>query len=161
MQPRIAQISEQFSISTNLVIRAVRGVDAESLMKRPGDRSNSLIWIAGHLTHTRGLMLGLLGEPRELPWGDLFRTGSALVEPQRYPSGEDVLAAWDETSHRLTRRLDELTESELDAPPSGRVPSTDGTLSGTIAFFAFHEAYHVGQLGYVRKWLGLSALVEG
>jgi hypothetical protein len=27
-----------------------------------------------------------------------------------------------------------------------------------VAFLAFHEAYHMGQLGYVRKWLGHSAL---
>ncbi len=41
------------------------------------------------------------------------------------------------------------------APPRFRAPSTDGTLF----LFSFHEAYHVGQLGYLRRWLGHSPLL--
>jgi hypothetical protein len=29
------------------------------------------------------------------------------------------------------------------------------------AFFAYHEAYHIGQMAYVRKWLGYPGLVDG
>ena len=32
--------------------------------------------------------------------------------------------------------------------------------AASIAFFAFHEAYHVGQMGFVRKYLGFSPVVE-
>jgi hypothetical protein len=41
-----------------------------------------------------------------------------------------------------------------------RVPSTDATLRGAIGYFSLHEAYHVGQMGYVRKWLGLSPIID-
>jgi len=30
----------------------------------------------------------------------------------------------------------------------------DGTTGGVINFLAFHETYHVGQLAYLRCWLG-------
>jgi hypothetical protein len=33
-------------------------------------------------------------------------------------------------------------------------PSFDGKLAGTVAFFAFHDTYHVGQVSFLRKWLG-------
>ena len=39
------------------------------------------------------------------------------------------------------------------AAPTGP-PSFDGKVSGTVAFFAFHDAYHTGQVSYLRKWLG-------
>jgi hypothetical protein len=37
--------------------------------------------------------------------------------------------------------------------------SFDGKIGGLIAFLAFHETYHVGQLSYLRKWLGYGQLV--
>ncbi len=33
-------------------------------------------------------------------------------------------------------------------------PSADGKLSGTVNFMALHETYHVGQVAYVRSFLG-------
>jgi uncharacterized damage-inducible protein DinB len=32
------------------------------------------------------------------------------------------------------------------------------TLAELLAFFAFHEAYHLGQVGYIRRHLGHSSL---
>ena len=32
------------------------------------------------------------------------------------------------------------------------------TLADLLAFFAFHEAYHLGQVGFIRKQLGHSSL---
>jgi len=42
----------------------------------------------------------------------------------------------------------------LSAPPPGKLPSFDGKISGSVAFLAFHETYHVGQAAYLRTWLG-------
>ena len=30
-----------------------------------------------------------------------------------------------------------------------------------IAFFAYHESYHLGQIAYVRKWIGGPGIVDG
>ena len=38
-------------------------------------------------------------------------------------------------------------------------PIPDKTMRGALAFIQFHETDHVGQLAYLRKWLGHSALV--
>jgi uncharacterized damage-inducible protein DinB len=53
-----------------------------------------------------------------------------------------------------------LTEEDLLAPPVARVPSTDATLRRAIGYFSLHEAYHVGQMGYVRKWLGRTPIID-
>ena len=36
----------------------------------------------------------------------------------------------------------------------------DGTLLGALSFAALHEAYHIGQMGFIRKWLGLDPIVD-
>ena len=48
-----------------------------------------------------------------------------------------------------------LTPERLGGPPppGARLPGADN-LAGYLAFLAFHESYHIGQLGWVRRRLG-------
>ena len=160
MHASIAPVAEQFRITTNLFIKAVSGIQAEEAMRRPGEQSNPLLWLAGHLTHFRTRLLRLLGVPRDFPWGDVFDTGARVGPAELYPTADELLSQWEELSELLMDRLASLSEADLAAPPSARVPSTDATLRGAIGYFSLHEAYHVGQMGYVRKWLGLSPIID-
>ena len=160
MHASIGTVGEQFRITTNLYIKAMTGVDKDVAMRRPGPLSNPLLWMAGHVTHFRSRLLTLLGVPREYPWGSVFDTGAKVGAADMYPSPEELVALWEEQSELLMDRLSALTEAELAAPPTARVPSTDATLRGAIGYFSLHEAYHVGQMGYVRKWLGLTPIID-
>jgi len=160
MHPSIGTVAEQFRITTNLFIKAMSGVEAGEAMRRPGPVSNPLLWMAGHVTHFRSRMLALVGVPRDFPWGDIFDTGSRIGPVELYPSPEEIVVEWEEMSELLMERLAALTEEDLIAPPVSRVPSTDASLRGAIGYFSLHEAYHVGQMGYVRKWLGLTPIID-
>jgi hypothetical protein len=160
MHPSIGQVAEQFRITTNLFIKAMADVEAQRAMTRPGPVSNPLLWLAGHTTHFRTRILTLLGVPRDFPWGSVFDTGAKVGPPDIYPAPEEILAMWEELSELLMERLSALTEEDLAAPPTSRVPTTDATLRGAIGYFSLHEAYHVGQMGYVRKWLGMTPIID-
>jgi hypothetical protein len=160
MHASIGPVAEQFRITTNLFIKAMSGIDAEEGMRRPGELSNPLLWLAGHVTHFRTRLLTLVGVPREFPWGSLFDTGAKVGPAALYPKPEEITAVWEELSESLVQRLSTLTEADLVTPPSSRVPSTDATLRGAIGYFSLHEAYHVGQMGYVRKWLGRTPIID-
>ena len=160
MHASIWTVGEQFRITTNLFIKAMSGVDKDVAMRRPGPVSNPLLWMAGHVTHFRSRLLTLLGVPREYPWGSVFDTGAKIGAADIYPSPEELVALWEEQSELLMDRLSALTDADLEAPPTSRVPSTDATLRGAIGYFSLHEAYHVGQMGYVRKWLGLTPIID-
>ena len=160
MDPVVQPLADQFRVVTNAYLKALDGLDREALLTRPGPRSNPALWVAGHLVQSRARLLTILGVQRELPWPELFRTGSTIVDPSAYPDVDAVIARWRELSDELMERLERIAPSELagDAPP--RIASPDGTLRGAIALFAFHEGYHVGQLGFLRKWLGGSSLFD-
>jgi hypothetical protein len=160
MQASIGTVAEQFRITTNLFIKAMSGVDKEEAMRRPGPMSNPLLWLAGHLIHFRTRLLSLMGVPRDFPWGSRFDTGSKVGEPETYPDPEELVALWEQLSELLVERLGTLTEADLAAPPTAKVPTTDATLRGAIGYFSLHEAYHVGQMGYVRKWLGMTPIID-
>jgi DinB family protein len=160
MHASIGTVAEQFRITTNLYIKAMTGIDKAEAMRRPGPVSNPLLWMAGHVIQFRSRLLSLVGTPRDFPWGSIFDTGSKIGAPATYPEPEQLVAVWEEMSEVLMDRLAALTEADLAAPPAARVPSTDASLRGAIGYFSLHEAYHVGQMGYVRKWLGLSPIID-
>jgi hypothetical protein len=160
MHSSIGTVAEQFRITTNLFIKAMSGIDKDEAMRRPGELSNPLLWLAGHVIHFRTRLLSLIGVPRDFPWGSRFDTGSKVGKAETYPDPEELVAMWEQLSELLVERLGTLTEADLAAPPAARVPTTDATLRGAIGYFSLHEAYHVGQMGYVRKWLGLSPIID-
>ena len=160
MHASIGTVAEQFRITTNLFIKAMADLDKDEAMRRPGPVSNPLLWLAGHVIHFRTRLLSLVGVPRDFPWGSKFDTGAKVGRAEDYPEPGELVAMWEELSQLLMERLAVLSEADLALPPAARVPSTDATLRGAIGYFSLHEAYHVGQMGYVRKWLGMTPIID-
>jgi hypothetical protein len=160
MDAAVGPIVEQFRVSTNLFVKALGGMDRDALLTRPGARSNPPVWIAGHLTQTRARIVTILGGPTDVPWTGLFETGSVVRDLAAFPDADAILATWKKLSEQLMQRFGSLTHEQLGAAPPPRVASPDGTLRGALALFAFHEGYHIGQLGFLRKWLGVGSLLD-
>ena len=160
MEPTLVPLTQQFRDTTRLYARALDGVSHEALLTRPGPRSNPLLWVAGHLVQQRTRLLGGLGPERQLPWDNLFGTGSIIGNLTTYPSVGELEAVWRSATDELMRRLELVNGASLGAPAPPQLNSTDGTLLGALAFAALHEAYHVGQMGYLRKWLGLDPIFD-
>ena len=97
------------------------------------------------------------GRPTETGWGRVFSRGSVRGAPTSYPSRAAIEASWNATHGRMREAFDAVTDGQLAAPPTIELPGAK-TLADQAAFFAFHESYHVGQIGYVRKFLGHSAI---
>ena len=85
--------------------------------------------------------------------GELAGRIVGIRSDRTWPSFEWVLDEW-------TR---ELTAARAQVRPwrAGNRIGDDGvrTFADQVAFGAFHESYHVGQMGYVRRQLGHSAVV--
>jgi uncharacterized damage-inducible protein DinB len=160
MDPRIAPIALQFRDTTRLYAHALRQVDHDALLTRPGPRSNPLLWVAGHLVQQRTRLLGALGPARQIPWDDLFGTGSIIGDLRTYPSVGELDAVWRSATEELVRRLERVDAARLAEPSPDWLRTQDGTLLGALAFAAMHEAYHVGQMGFLRKWLGFDPIFD-
>ena len=150
---------ELYGVSTALTEKAIDGLSAEDLRKPAGPQTNPAISIFTHVAHGRCSLLRLLGSDRELPWEGRFGRGGAMDDPSQYPELEEIRAVWKDATERMQRRFEQLTDEELSAEAPRRFPVPDKTVRGAINFLAYHEAYHVGQLAYLRKWLGHDSLV--
>ena len=152
-------IASIFKANTDIVSKAVADVATEDWFRSPGNDSNHLLWVMGHLVVHRGMTLKLLGRQWETPWAKLFARGAERVADQEYPSADELKTEWQKVSADLVPAVRNASPDLLsNAAPAG-APSFDGKLSGNIAVLAFHDAYHAGQVGYLRKWLGYGQTV--
>jgi hypothetical protein len=149
-----ANVRAMFARSTAIFSKTTEGVAPEKWLTQPGDDSNHLLWIAGHMVVHRAMAAKVLGQTWEAAWAKLFARGQKRVQGEQYPKPAEVLEAWRDVSEKLTAGLANPNFHELEKPAAKGAPTLDGTVGGTVSFLCFHELYHLGQLGYVRKWLG-------
>ena len=161
MHDSIAALAEGFRVSTNLYLKALHGLGPDVLVTRINGTANPIIWLAGHLVQFRSRLAQVIGAPpREIGWANLFITGSRPGDPAHYPPLDEIVAMWREVSADIEARFEELTGDELMALPPVRVATPDGTMRAAIALFAFHDAYHIGQIGLIRRTLGYPPLID-
>ncbi len=150
----IAHAAGSFRFNAGLLDKSIAGLTAEEWRSHPGACSNPMIWVAGHIVWARSRVLRTLNQEWSRPWLPLFERGSSPDDAGKYPRPEEIAAAWGDVKAALSTALEETSAEVLDAPGPEKMPSFDGKLSGTIAFMAWHEGYHVGQAAYLRSWLG-------
>jgi len=154
MSADISTAASIFKTNSQLFEKATQGVPAEQWLTWPGEDSNHLLWIAGHVVVHRGFVLKVLGSEWTSPWRALFVRGTKLSATDQYPNPEEIQRTWGEVTRSLTDALATASPEILGKPSLPKTPSFDGTIGGTVAFLSFHESYHLGQMGYLRKWLG-------
>ena len=156
--PITAPLVTIFNVNNVLITRALDGLSEDDLRRRLSDQSSSMFWVLGHIVHTRGGLLRLLGEDYRTGWGDVFRRGASELDRQEYPTLSSIERVREEIIGRVRARLASVEDDQLSKPaPTSPAPNVE-TVRDLIAFLAMHEAYHVGQLGFIRKLMGRSAI---
>lgn len=92
-------------------------------------------------------------------WKWLARTGApiaAILIPAAFFLSVAPPAA--KINRKLYAKLEALDDERLAQPAQGFELPHAKTIADQLAFFALHDAYHVGQMGFVRKALGYPGL---
>jgi hypothetical protein len=105
--------------------------------------------ILGHMTATRDKGLEILGREKVCPPNmyDKYKRGSVEITPETATDFSEVISLFNQSQHSL---LEAITSFEF----------TDLEFTKRIEFFAFHEAYHVGQLGIMRRFVGKEGVIK-
>jgi uncharacterized damage-inducible protein DinB len=144
-----------FKLNNGVVHTALEGLPDDDFWRRPEGGGNPIGWMLGHVTGSRYTLLNRLGDPAKTEWGNIFARGMPLSEVQHYPSRERLQMAWKDTHGRMREAFASVSPDTLAEKLGRRIgPLDDPTVGETITFLAFHEAYHAGQMGYLRRLLG-------
>lgn len=149
----------QFSFSERAAGINLDGVTHEQSLIHPAAGGNCINWIVGHIVTYRHEILASLGEVTSWPeecaraYG---RGSSGGATPGATLPLSRLVGDLKATTPLLVRRLEALKDEELAAP----APSGKQSLGERLAFDLFHEAYHVGQLGVLRRTIGLPGAIR-
>ena len=157
--PAVKPVAFILAQNDALADRAFAGIKPEDLWKRPTESNNAMLWIFGHMAAVRARMLNALGDDFDPGLGEAFGRGAQLQDAAAYPTREKISEASREVNARLFAKLAAMSDAELSRDARGAMPPSVKTVGDQIAFFALHDSYHVGQLAYVRKALGLPGVV--
>jgi hypothetical protein len=133
------------------------GITQEESLIQPTE-GNCLNWVMGHLVCIYDKILPLLGQEQVMAEETLKRydRGSPpLKNPAEALELRDLMTAWDEASRRIDAGLAGLTAEVLDRPAPAS-PSNDPTetVRSLLSAISFHQAYHAGQTGLLRRIAG-------
>jgi uncharacterized damage-inducible protein DinB len=134
----------------------VRDLTHEQSLLQPGSAGNCANWVVGHIVTNRGYILEMIGE--KPVWDEAatqpYQRGSGPLAKTAAKPFPEILEALDRSQERLMAGLARLSDKDLGAPES------KDTLGGKLAFFQFHEAYHAGQLGLLRRVAGKEGAIK-
>ena len=157
---KLVTAAQMFKRNEAMLAKAIDGLSGEQWQVRPGGSGNSALWIVGHIAWARSRSLKLLGVDWSAPWMNQFERGSRDEAGLQRPSHVEIVAAFKDLSQRLSSALEAASDAALSAPAPEPSPSLDGTIGGMVSFLALHEAYHIGQIAYLRSLVGLEKGTE-
>jgi hypothetical protein len=157
-------LREQVKAIQGVLRGNMEGLTQADCMVQPQPGGNCLNWVVGHLACTWDKVLPVVGQKPVLGNETLQRydRGSAeLHEAGEALPLEMLLNACDEAAKRMEEGLASLTEERLDEPaPFSPRKRADETVRSLLSLVMFHQAYHVGQSGLLRRIAGKEGKIK-
>ncbi len=137
MNPRVVYLHASVARFTPLVSEFLGKVTPEQATQHLHSDTNSLHWIAAHLTLARGLLAELCGADVQMPgWREKFGRGVKPEDPSAFPTIPKIKSKWDELSPALLAGLAEITDAHLDAPKPPGLPMPGESVGDVIGLLS-------------------------
>lgn len=139
---------------------ALDGITEETGLKRIENKTNHVVWMTGNLVNCRYWIGNLLGIEDKDPYGDLFNEGRAIDESLNYPTLEELKKSYASISPKVYQKLLMATDEQLDTAFSFgmNIPFVPENVLNMIGMCTGREDYLLGQIGLMRKLLGLKGM---
>jgi hypothetical protein len=145
-----ATLTHLFSFNQRALKLNLDGVSHEESVRLPASGGNSINWVVGHIVANRQAVLELASQPRF--WTEdqarPYVRGSQPLSPSDARPLAEILGDLDRSQDVLAQGFERLSPEAL-AAERGK-----STVEAQILFLHFHEAYHIGQTGILRRLIG-------
>ncbi|KPH14885.1 hypothetical protein [Chryseobacterium sp. ERMR1:04] len=128
----------------------INDISHEESMIFPNGEANCMNWVLGHLIYIRNAFLNVLGE--ESVWDNekfscYNRREIPLNRKEEFVSFDELKSYLKESQNRFETKLNSLE-------------SIDPAIINDVSGLSFHEIYHSGQFGYLRRILGKPGAIK-
>jgi predicted RNA polymerase sigma factor len=161
-----SELAQIYEFSYGAIQRNLDGLTHEDSMLSPEPAGNCINWVLGHMVTGRGLVLMLAGASPTVLTDDeaaCYKRGSAALSADgNAVELARLKSAFEETQQRLIPALQALSDATLSAevPEQFRRPPLLGTAGQALVRLGYHEGYHNGQIGILRRMAGKEAAIK-
>lgn len=133
-----------------IILMNINDISNEEAMIFPNGEANCMNWVLGHLIYIRNAFLNVLGE--EPVWDNekfsCYNRGEIpLDRKDEFISFEELKSYLKESQYKFETKLNSLE-------------NIDSAIINDVSGLSFHEIYHSGQFGYLRRILGKPGAIK-
>src|SRR3954462_1948794 len=157
-------LTYQLELCNHLVELNTKDVSHEESLVTPPKGGSCLNQVLGHLTRTRNMALGTMGQKSPYPMEEFAmyddRTGVPFSREKALPFDE-LRRRFQAMQEPLVRAIGGIPAAALGMkPPRPMTGEPNETIGTNLATFVFHECYHVGQTGLLRRVVGKPGVIK-
>lgn len=139
------------------------GITHDESLVGPDRGGNCINWVVGHMVTAYNHLLPAIGG--DSVWDGerqaLYDRGSAPITAELAVPISELAADFASAHDRVVERVAALTPEELAAPaPYSPVSNPEETIGSLIGLLAFHQSYHTGQTGILRRMVGRDSALK-
>jgi hypothetical protein len=154
-------LKKLFGISYTVLKKNLNGVTHEESLLQPEADGNCLNWVVGHILSTRNSALQMLNQ--QPFWNQdeaaLYKRGSGPIKDGSQAVNFQKMASdLDRSQELLMAGLSDVSDAQLNAPCPD--PSIGETIEEAVFIMQFHETYHAGQTGLLRRVVGREGVIK-
>ncbi len=157
MNVAIKPLASIYKANSILLVNSFNDITEEFSLKRPNKKTNSMMFFLLHTIDARFFMMKQLGVKIKNPLGKYIDWANTIDDIIKYPRLKRVLSEWNKLDKLFMEKLNRLSLKQLQTKTDMEFPGGKNVLN-MIAFLAEHEAYHVGQLAFIRKFFGMKGV---
>ena len=157
-------LGRMFALAHGAAHINLKDVTDEDALSQPRPGGNCIQWVLAHIVATRDQIGRMIGSEPVLPETlrqRFSRPAAPIVDRTDARLLADWIADFDRSQERLGAAIAALPDERLHATFDGsKLPGRPTTLAEALAFFHFHESYHIGQLGLLRRLAGKEGAIR-
>ena len=152
-----ADLSRMYRINHGALHQNVEGLSHEDSLARP-ETGNCLNWVMAHIVSSRNSIHKAMGIDPIWPEDVAKRYGrgsAPVMSASEARPFHEIVRDLDRSQERILARFGEMSEADLEQPGMMRM-----NVGETLSFLQFHEAYHIGQTGLLRRIAGKEGAIR-
>ncbi len=157
-------LAKMYEISYGATNRNLEDVSNDESLVRPAPGGNCLNWVLGHVVLYRSTVLKLVGRQPvfEGEQAKPYVRGSHPDGTERYLDLATLRGMLSDTQQELIPALAVMTEEQLACGVAEEFnrPPLAGSIGSALARLNFHESYHAGQIGLLRRIVGKDGAIK-
>lgn len=157
-------LARMYELSYGAIKRNLEDLTHAESVVTPSNGGNCLNWVLGHIVLTRNTILRLAGGTAPSIGEDLavYRRGSTPCGADGYLDLATLRGYLDDSQQLILPALAAMSEKAIASPvpePLNK-PPLNGSVGEALGRLSFHEAYHTGQLGLLRRLAGKEGAIR-